>query len=88
MCLLMHLEFDRLAGACDLGLHDVELIGKMGRLWRGDGSGGSKHAVRGLVSIRNIKWSVWRLLHLLSHLLFYWNICVRLIFHVLGRMSY
>ena len=45
MCLLMHLEFDRLARACDLSLHDVELIGKMGRLWRGDGSGGSRHAV-------------------------------------------
>ena len=54
MCLLMHLEFDRLAGVCVRGLHDVKLTGKMGRLWCGDGCGGSRYAVSGLVSMRNI----------------------------------
>ena len=54
LCLLVHLEFDRLAGERVGCLHDFKLIGKMVSLGRGDGSGGSRHAVRGLVSMRNI----------------------------------
>ena len=88
MCVLMHLKFDRLACFRVLRLHDIKLIERAVGVGHGDGDWLPRHVVLGQECVRNISCSVWRLLHLLSHLLFYWNIDTRLIFHVLNRINY
>ena len=88
VCVLMHLKFDRLACFRVLCLHDIKLIERAVDVGHGYRSWGPRHAVLWQECVRNISCCVWRLLHLLSHLLFYWNIDRRLIFHVLSRINY